>query len=40
MLRLNTLLDNAIAVSIATMLAFNVVVLAQQVYAASGATIA
>ncbi|WP_268958961.1 MULTISPECIES: hypothetical protein [Novosphingobium] len=40
MLRLNTMLDNAIAISIATMLAFNVVVLAQQLYTASGSVIA
>ncbi|MFC3594411.1 hypothetical protein ACFOON_12275 [Novosphingobium piscinae] len=40
MLRFNTLLDSAIAISIATMLAFNVFVLVQQLYTASGGTIA
>ncbi len=40
MLRLSSLLDHAVAISIGTMLAFNVVVLAQQLYTASGASIA
>lgn len=40
MFRFNTLLDSAIAISIATMLGFNIVVLAQQFYTASAATIA
>lgn len=40
MLRFNTLLDSAIAVSIATMIGFNILVFAQQVYTASAGTIA
>ena len=40
MTRFNSLLDNAIGASIAAMLAFNVIVLAQQLHTALGATVA